>query len=156
MATFGNTFQVFNNPHWFSNSILVDQTRLYITDCTSEAIHTQLRLFLLLINPFPQLKNQKKMWRIGKKNLLTWHQRWFSSPLFSRLTSWLPRRYPSVDWARPWNKSTRFNFHLTRSSVLLFKRKRPFKEGACQICLKIGAFGTLFVNPFSYSHNSGP
>ena len=32
----------------------------------------------------------------------------------------------------------------------------PFKEDTCQICLKIEAFMTLFVNPFSNSHNSGP
>ena len=32
----------------------------------------------------------------------------------------------------------------------------PFKEGKGQICLKIGAFLTLFVNPFSNGHNSGP
>ena len=32
----------------------------------------------------------------------------------------------------------------------------PFKEGNHQICLKIVAFVTLFVNPFSNSHNSGP
>ena len=30
------------------------------------------------------------------------------------------------------------------------------KEGNRQICLKIGAFFTLFVNPFSNGHNSGP
>ena len=32
----------------------------------------------------------------------------------------------------------------------------PFKEGQRQICLKIGAFVPLFVNPFSNGHNSGP
>ena len=31
----------------------------------------------------------------------------------------------------------------------------PFKEGNRQICLKIEAFLTFFVNPFSNGHNSG-
>ena len=32
----------------------------------------------------------------------------------------------------------------------------PFKEGNHKIGPKIGAFVTLFVNPFSNGHNSGP
>ena len=55
--------------------------------------------------------------------------------------------HQALEVVLPWEK--------IRSIAPLGSELWLFKEGYCPICLKIEAFLTLFVNPFSKGHNSG-